>query len=101
MKKEYQISDFSPHLFWDVDRSKLDLEKNASFLIERVLEYGVLKDWELIKKIYGLEAIKTTTLQSRSLDDVTLSFLCSIFDLTKDAFRCYKLRQSSPHYWNY
>lgn len=101
MNEEYKISDLSPHLFWDVDKSKLDFEKSSTFLVERVLEYGLMKDWKLIKKIYGLEKIKEITLQSRSLDDVTLSFLCTIFDLEKEAFRCYKLRQSNPHYWNY
>ena len=42
----YRISDFSPHLFWDVDRSKLDFEAHAAQIIKGTLEYGLMKDWK-------------------------------------------------------
>lgn len=100
-RSDISIADFSPHLFWDVDKDKVDIEKNQEFLIPRTLEYGLMKDWELIKMLYGLDQIKSVSLKTRSLDDVTLSFLCTIFGLRKDEFRCYRLRQSNQHFWNY
>jgi hypothetical protein len=100
MKKEITIDDFSPHLFWDVDLDGFELNKYQSFFIQRVLEYGKIKDWELIKQLYGMEAIKIATLNARSLDAVTLSFVSTIFNIDKTEFRCYKHRQLFPNLWN-
>jgi hypothetical protein len=100
MKKEITIDDFSPHLFWDVDLDGFELNKYQSFFIQRVLEYGKIKDWELIKQLYGMEAIKIAALNARSLDAVTLSFVSTIFNIDKTEFRCYKHRQLFPNLWN-
>jgi hypothetical protein len=100
MKKEITIDDFSPHLFWDVDLVGFELNKYQSFFIQRVLEYGKIKDWELIKQLYGMEAIKIAALNARSLDAVTLSFVSTIFNIDKTEFRCYKHRQLFPNLWN-
>jgi hypothetical protein len=94
-----QPSDFSPHLFWDVDAGKIDLMQSKKWLVERVLEYGVLSDWKNLKEIYGLEEIKRVVVTIRSLDEVTLSFLCVLFDLEKENFRCYTNKQSIPDFW--
>ena len=96
----YAIADFSPHLFWDVDPAKLELERSASFIIERVLEYGLMQDWNLIKEIYGMERIKDVSLNIRSMDKVTLSFVSTIFGIDKTLFRCYKESQSATSFWN-
>jgi fido (protein-threonine AMPylation protein) len=100
MKKEITINDFSKHLFWDVDLNGFELNKYQSFFIQRVLEYGNMKDWQLIKKLYGMEAIKNAALNARSLDAVTLSFVSTIFKIDKTQFRCYKHRQLFQNLWN-
>lgn len=100
MSKEITINDFSKHLFWDVDLNGFDLEKHKSHLIHKVLEYGFINDWELLKKLYGLDTIKQVSLNLRSLDAVTLSYLSAIFKIDKTEFRCYKHRQLFPNLWN-
>ena len=35
----------SKTLFWDTDPTKIDYEKNARHIIERVLQRGDLSDW--------------------------------------------------------
>jgi hypothetical protein len=35
---QYNIADFSPHLFWDVNKDKLDFNINKSQVIQQVLE---------------------------------------------------------------
>jgi len=100
VKKDICIKDFSSHLFWDTDLSKFDFDKHKSFLIQRVVEYGKLDDWNLIKELYGLETIKEAALNFRTLDVVSLSFLSTLFQIEKSAFRCYKHKQSAPNYWN-
>jgi ribosomal protein S8 len=100
MNKEITINDFSQHLFWDVDLSQFDFEKHKSHLIHKVLEYGFIEDWRLLKRLYGLDTIKDVALNLRSLDTVTLSFLSAIFKIDKTQFRCYKHRQLYPNLWN-
>lgn len=100
MKKEITINDFSPHLFWDVDLDLFDLEKYKYFFIVRVLEYGKINDWRLIKELFGMEAIKEASLNARSLDAVTLSFVAAIFNIKITEFRCYKQKQLFPNLWN-
>lgn len=100
MNKPITIDDFSQHLFWDVDLVDFDFNQHKNFFIQRVLEYGKMKDWRLIKELYGMEAIKNAALNARSLDAVTLSFVSTIFQIDKKEFRCYKHRQLFPNLWN-
>jgi len=67
MKKEITVADFSASLFWDIDKTKLDFEKNKRFVIERTLthelpmlytetvEPGTLG---LLKRLMGDEALR-------------------------------------------
>ena len=93
--------DFSETLFWDTEKSSIDLTKNKKFIIQRVLTLGTLGDWNLIKKIYGLADIKEASLNARSLDAKTLCFCATIFDEPISNFRCYTYKQSNPTHWNY
>lgn len=95
------LSRLSPHIFWDVERNALDIQRSDKFIIKRVLEYGLIEDWGLIKTIYGLPHIKNIVLKLKNLDVVTLSFLCVIFDLNREDFICYKHRPSTPNFWEY
>lgn len=88
-------------LFWDIDINMLDYDKHTRFIIERVLLKGDLPDWFELKKIYGTERIKKEILQIRYLDKKTLSFLSLIFDIPKEKFRCYNIKQYTRSYWNY
>ena len=100
MNQEITINDFSQHLFWDVDLNGFDLEKHKAHLIQKVLEYGFINDWKLLKELYGLETIKEVALNLRSLDAVTVSFLSTIFKIDKTEFRYYKHKQLYPNLWN-
>lgn len=87
-------------LFWDTDISKIDWEIHASYVIERVLTRGGLKDWSEIKRFYGLECIKKEVLDLRYLDDLTLNFCSIIFKVPKTEFRCYTTIPFTQTLWN-
>lgn len=53
MSANEYMEQFSPHLFWDVRKEDIDLDAHAQYVIQRVLEYGLLGDWNLIKSYYG------------------------------------------------
>ena len=46
------------NIFWDVEWSKLDEKKNADFIIRRVLEWGDLRDFQIIRKQYSTPRIR-------------------------------------------
>lgn len=94
----YQLSDY---LFWDVDRTTVDMDSNASFIVKRVLELGQLDDWRRITAYYGLDRILEIAKELRSLDSTALSFISSITSTPKDSFRCYLLKQSNQAPWNF
>lgn len=91
----------SQGLFWDADTSTLDPERHARDIINRVLLSGTEQDWAEIKRHYGLERIREEALQMRYLSDTALSFCSTIFDIPRERFRCYTLKQSLPEPWNY
>ena len=95
------ITSLSPHIFWDVDVQSVDVEKNGVFVLQRVLQYGILKDWLLLKSIMGAENIKALAVQLPTLDDVSISFLSNLYKIDKSEFKCYKNRQSNQNYWSY
>lgn len=100
MSNKYTIKDFSEHLFWDLDKSKMNIETSKHSIIYKVLEFGTIKDWRIIKKVYGLEEIKNVAVTFRTLDPVTLAFLVNYFNLKKSDFRCYTNKLSTQNFWN-
>jgi len=93
--------EINPTLFWDVNFETADYEKNAQFIINRVLMRGTIHDWNEIKAFYGIERIKKETLQMKYLDNKTLSFCSTYFNIPKQEFRCYNTPQSTKELWNY
>ena len=87
------IRTFSSYIFWDVDRETIDLAKNAPFIVQRVLEYGQIGDWNNLLGYYGLGKIVGIAKQLRTLDPKALAFLSTISDTPKEHFRCYNTRQ--------
>ena len=99
--RQYTITDFSPHLFWDTDRNKLDLNANKAQIIQQVLEYGLLADWLIIFNVYGLESIAETSSKFRQLEPRALSFIAALSGTAPESFRCYSTRRSIPPHWNF
>jgi hypothetical protein len=86
---KYSISDFSDHLFWDFDRNKISLDQPLGQVVQRVLEYGLLKDWIVLTHLYSFQAILQTAMHLRTLDPRAMAFLINISGASKEDFRCY------------
>lgn len=92
---------FSSNLFWDIDPATLDWDKHRTYIVGRVLEYGNLSDWRLLRSRMSLPEIAKLAQGLRQLDPKTLSFIATISNTPKEEFRCYTTRQSIPPHWNF
>lgn len=101
MKSVPDVTDLSPHLFWDTPVENIDWWEHRAFIVERVMGYGFFKDWEAIKKMYGKEGLRSFVTNIRVLDDFSIAFLSLVLDLKKEDFRCYIEKQSHPNFWHY
>ena len=95
MSDRKTIDSFSEFLFWDVDKYSIDFQKNEPFLVQRVLEYGLIEDWNTLKIIYGIKRIAMTAQRLRSLDPRALTFIATISSTPIEQFRCYTTRPST------
>ena len=92
------VKEFSNYIFWDVDRGDIDFVENAPYVIQRVLEYGQITDWNALLKLYGLPKIVEVSKGLRTLEDRALSFISTISQTPESEFRCYIIRQSNPQH---
>ena len=101
LSTDFQISQLSSFLFWDVDSSKIDLKKNKRWLIHRVLEYGRITDWLFIIKLYGINEIVEMATTMKDIDRKTVTLLSAITNVPKEKFICYNIKQLNPLHWNF
>ena len=100
MEDKANLHGLSPHLFWDVDTTNFDIDKSASWLIPRVLEYGNMSDWHYIKHYYGMDKITSVCMNVRSLYLEAVSFISCLSGVEKERFRSYRIAQVYPTLWN-
>ncbi len=72
-KKPSQI-EFRQALFWDVDPKTIDPEKNAVYVIERILDFGNDKEVKWMWDYYDHSRIGQVVNKSRVLHGSTKSF---------------------------
>ncbi len=65
--------EFRQALFWDTNPSKIDPQKNAEYIIERVLDFGNDKEVKWVKSFYDTALIKKVVENPRRLSPRTKS----------------------------
>ncbi len=68
-------------IFWDINPEKLDWQKNAQFIIERVLTRGFTNDVRLIFKIYSRKQLTKAVVKSKTLDKKTANFMSNYLNI--------------------
>jgi hypothetical protein len=97
----FDIHSLSPHLFWDVDMSTLNMDTSSQFIVKRILEYGLLSDWIQLYKYLGINKIANVAMEIRDLDPKAVTFLSALSNKPKEQFKCYTTQQSMPQHWNF
>lgn len=99
--KQHKISDLSSHLFWDVDALKLNWSKDDTFIVQRVLEYGLDKDWQILRMVYEKDKIALITQSLTYLSPKALSFISTFLNVNVKLFKCYTKRPLNHGHWIY
>ncbi len=88
-------------IFWDVDYTKLDFEKRANFIIERVFERGDVEDIRMCRRFYGDEKVATALLNAKWLMPHTVSLAIALFNNKQEDYKCYRQAQLNPTPFRY
>lgn len=94
------LNRLSSLLFWNIDVSQASMDTCPQQIVQRMLEYGSLEDWRLIRNYYGIHRIAELCKQMRTLDPVCLSYICLLSGTSKEEYRCYHMARLNPTLWN-
>jgi hypothetical protein len=100
MKKPLSIPSFLKPFFWDTDVSKLDLQKHKKYIIERILEYGDIKEVRWLFSNFEKEDIVEVLKKSRRISVKTGNYFYIILKLNepKENFECLKKPYTQKQY---
>jgi len=76
------------HLLWDVDLASLDLERQKTFIIARVLKFGTPREIRWLLAHFGDADIIATVRTSAALDRKTATFWAIHFGIPLEEVRC-------------
>jgi hypothetical protein len=82
------------HLFWDVNIEKMDWQEAKYFVVERVVERGMPKDYYTLFQMYGgVEGVRDILKNIKYFRfPQDIAFICMAFDFKKEELECYKRR---------
>ena len=83
---------FSSSCFWDLEKTKLNLNNSKNYIINRVLCRGNMNDVKLLFNYYGWDTIKEEVVKIKYLNNKILNWLSSLFQIDPKNFRCYNNR---------
>jgi hypothetical protein len=89
MTKHEFAQRLSTHLYWDVDRAGVDVDRHRRFMIPRIMDRGALSDVTAAWAYYGEACVRSTLLNARSLNKKTIAFFANQFDLPRERFRAF------------
>jgi hypothetical protein len=80
MPKQKLHLEISPCLLWEYDLATFDFDQSKEIVIERVIQRGNLKDWQIAFAIYGKDALLHTAQYSKQLSERDRNFTKILVD---------------------
>lgn len=89
--------------FWDTDPSTIDVEHSASYVINRLLQWGRVEELKWLRINYGLEILRTEVKRSRELSAKHGKFFALIYDIAPEEVLCLQMgsRQRPTDVWKH
>lgn len=78
--------------FWDTNFTTLDINKNETYIIERLLELGDINELSWLNDAYNKDKIVQTLQNSRRISPKTGNFYSLYYKIPKDTILCMKKR---------
>ena len=92
---------FNKRIFWDVDFDKLDYDKKAAFITERVFERGDVEDIRQCRRYYGDEKMKDVLVNAKWLSLASIYLAAALFENEITDYKCYNTARLNPEHWTY
>ena len=80
---------FNKTMFWDVDVEKLDYDRYANFVIERVFERGDIEDIRQCRRYYGDEKVREALTQAKWMHKDTVYLAMAVLNNKIEDYRCF------------
>ena len=98
-----RIPQFAQRYFWDVDARKLDADKYATYVIERLLEWGNPQSARWLLQHYSRRKIVGVLKKTHSLSRMSANFWAVYFGLPRNEIVCLSKRYQKQHnaVWNF
>lgn len=78
--------------FWDTRVENLSVNRDRTYIIERLLNMGDLEELDWVNKNYSKEMIAQTVQNSRQLTPKTGNFFSMYYGIPKESLVCMKKR---------
>ncbi len=97
------IPQFAQRYFWDIDAKKLDTGKHATYVIERLLEWGNPQAARWLLQRYSRRKIVSVLKKTRALSRMSANFWAVYLGLPRREIRCLSKRYQKQRngVWNY
>ena len=89
--------------FWDIKPEKIDLQKNSSYVAERLLELGDFMELKWLLKTYGAKFLKQVVEKSRNLSFKSANFYSLYLGINPKEILCLQKDYQTKHrsVWNH
>ena len=91
-KTNNRLPKFTQKYFWDIDATKLDTEKHATYVIERLLELGNPQSACWLLEHYSRRKIIGVLKKTRSLSRMSANFWAVYFSVPRSEILCLSKR---------
>jgi len=94
---------FAQRYFWDVNARTLDADRYATYIIERLLEWGDLASVRWLLQRYSRRKIIGVLKKTRALSRMSANFWAVYFGVPRNEIRCLSKRYpKQPNaVWNF
>lgn len=94
---------FLKQYFWEIRFENLDPAKRATYIIERLLEYGDVPSLRWMLKKYPKEQIIEVLKRTRVVSRKSANFWALYFSVPREEILCFQKRflETSGAIWNY
>jgi hypothetical protein len=77
-------------LFWDADKSGVDLNIHRFYIIKRILDYGIIEDVKWMQETYTPEEIIEVVKRGRGFSRKSAYFWAAYFNIQIGEIECLK-----------